>query len=239
MSARAPRSRRRLALLGLAAVLALGACTSSTDVSPSPVTSGTINGVAFHVTGGTIYQPEPDGPIYGDSAGGAIVLDQTPAGLGMTDPARLQLRTLFTAADSGSLRIAAFGNAGDELESGLSVFLEPTASGIDYRFYLDGTANAPNADTTLASLASPGSERWVVTEFYAQDVPGYGAGSGITVWPVTGQETAPVSGDDVLGCAAGPAMKATTLNGSQVAYEVASSWIVAVEAIDSIVGPCI
>lgn len=203
------------------------------------VTSGTISGVAFHVTSGSVYQASPDGPIHADSLGATIVLDASPASLGMTDPDRLQLRTLFALTNLGSLQIAAFGTVGDEIDSGLSMLLYRIAENINYRFFVSDSGSTPVADAQFSPPpAIPSGEQWVTTEFYAQDVPGYGAGSGSAMWPLTQEETAPTAGGDVLGCTDGPAMQSTTLDGDRVAYELHSAFIVGIHVVDSIVGPC-
>jgi hypothetical protein len=76
-----------------------------------------------------------------------------------------------------------------------------------------------------------------VTEFYADDVPGYGGGqSGITVWPL--DDLSPAPGEDVLGCTAGPAIDASVHDGEGVGLAFANGWIVGVNVVDQIVGPC-
>lgn len=235
---RAPRTTPRIASLVLASTVALGACNSNATDLPTQVTSGTITGVGFRVISGTVYQLSPDGPIRGDSLGATIVLDQPPAALGMSDPDLLQLRTQFAISNLGSLQIAAFGNEGDEIASGLSVLLDRSGDEISYRFYLSDLGGTPFADSAFAPPANAAGELWVTTEFYAQDVPGYGPGAGITMWPLADQETPPVFTDDVLGCADGPAVQATTLDGDRVAYVLTSAFVVGIEVVDSIIGPC-
>jgi len=233
------RARRWAPRLTLASIVALGACKSDSTNLPVQVTSGTMSGVAFHVTAGTVYQSTPDGPIHADSLGATVVLDEAPAGLGMTDPERLHLRTHFALSNHGSLQIAAYGSEGDEIDSGLSVLLDRVGGQINYGFFVSDSGSTPVADSSFDPPPSDAShEQWVATEFYAQDVPGYGAGSGITMWPLTEDETVPTSGGDVLGCTAGPVTQSTTYDGDRVAYLLRSAFIVGVDVVDSIVGPC-
>jgi hypothetical protein len=227
-------SRALLGTASLACLAALGACNSTTAPTPRAVTSGSVTGVAFHVTQGVVYQVDADGPIKADSVGAVIVLDQTPAGLGMSDPKRLHLRTQFALSNHGSLRIAAFGTTGDELNSGVWAALERESGAVGYELHLSSpTAFAGDVFTPpLPDIP------WVATEAYAQDVPGYGAGSGITMWQLSEQDDSPVFGADVLGCTNGPAAQMATLSGDRVAYSMSLAFIVAIEVVDTIVGPC-
>ncbi len=236
---RAPRPRWRAAPLTLASLAALGACNSNSTDLPVQVTSGTITGVPFHVTAGTVYQASPDGPIHADSAGATVVLDESPSALGMTDPESLHLRTHFALSNHGSLQIAAYGPEGDEIDGGLSVLLDRVGGQIGYGFLLSDSGGAPVADSSFDPPPDDASrELWVATEFYAQSVPGYGPGAGITLWPPTLDETAPASGGDVLGCTAGPLMQSTTYGGDRVAYSLHSAFITGVDVVDDVVGPC-
>ena len=83
----------------------------------------------------------------------------------------------------------------------------------------------------------PNVEHTVVTEFYAQEVPAYGTGSGLTMWRL--DDLTPAAGEDVLGCSRGPAMSARTLSGDRMAFALADAFILGVEIVDTTVGPCI
>jgi len=223
-------------IVWLGAVAAASCADSPSELALRAITSGTVGGVSFTVTGGTIYQAAPGDPIYADSTGGRLVLDENPSGLGMGDPDRLRLQSQFALADGGSIQIAGFGEPGDELGSGLRVLIERNEGSIDYGFWLGGTLFADGSFTPEPSV--PSAEQWVVSEFYAQDVPGYGPGqSGITIWGLNELATAP--GTDVLGCDPGPAIQPVTLDGDAIGYALEAGWIVAIEVIDEIVGPCV
>jgi len=200
-----------------------------------PVVSGTIDGHAFTVTGGTMFQARPDGPLYADASGGRVVFTEDPAGLGMSDPDLLQLRTQFALSDGGSLQVAAFGTAGAEFTSGLWVLLARDGAAINYDFVLGGTSFADSAFFPPPPI--PSAELWVVTEFYADSVPGYPAGeSGIAMWEL--EDLTPTFNEDVLRCDPGPATDPTPAPGDRVGYALQSAWVLAVEVVDQVVGPC-
>lgn len=226
----------RAAWTGLASgiVAFFAACSTPSNENLAPVTSGTIGGVAFTVSGGSVIQPIPDGPIYGDAAGALVVLDQNVLGLGMSDPDRLHLRTQFAVSDNGTLGIAAFGHSDDPLGSGSRITITRSGALFTYEFWFGGARFAD--DEFTPSPMVPSGEHWVVTEFYAQDVPAYGAGSGAAMWGI--DDLSPAFAGDVLGCASGPAMQATPLPGDRVAYSLRTAFLVSVEVVDTIVGPC-
>jgi hypothetical protein len=232
----AARSTRRFVGLGLA-LAALGACDRNpNELTLRPVTAGHIGGHAFTVTGGTVYQAVPDGPVYADASGGQLVFDDTPAGLGMTDPDLIHLRTRFAISEGGSLQISAFGDVASEFATGVWVLLSRVESEISYDFRLSGASFADSAFTPPPP--EPGAEHWVATEFYADSVPGYGTGlSGITMWELNDLTAAP--NQDVLRCDPGPATDPTPLAGERVGYALQRSWLLAVEVVDQIVGPCV
>lgn len=234
---RSTSSHPRALLVCVLAGGSLLACDDSpSELELRPITSGSVSGLSFTVTGGTVFQATVDGPIYADSRSGRIVFDEDPGGLGMSDPDQLQLRTQFALAEGGSIRIAAFGEAGDELGSDLRVVITRGDESIDYGLWLGGALFADSAFTPPPAVLS--AEHWIVTEFYAQDVPGYGAGqSGITMWELN--DVAPALGTDVLGCdPIGPAIQPVALDGDRVGLEIRSGWIVAFDVVDEIVGPC-
>ncbi|MSR21202.1 MAG: hypothetical protein EXR91_09525 [Gemmatimonadetes bacterium] len=105
----------------------------------------------------------------------------------------------------------------------------------DYAFYVDSLVFADSSFVPQPAAANV--EQWIVTEFYAENVPGYGAGSGVATWPLN--DLAPAFGADVLGCTDGPAMSAALLTGDRVAYRLTSAFLTRVEVVDTIVGPCI
>jgi hypothetical protein len=226
--------RRPLAWLLAAALLACN--DSPNELELEPISFGTIGGTSFVVTSGTVYQATTDGPIYADSTGGRITFDQDPAGLGMSDPDRLHLRTELALPNGGSLEIGAFAVSGTLFADALRVVLRRDAGQIEYEFHLGGSLFADSLFVPAPTI--PSAVQWVVTEFYAQDVPGYGAGqSGITMWGL--DDLTPTAGGDVLGCTAGPAIQGSTLSGDRVGYELRSAWIVSVDVVDEIVGPCV
>lgn len=233
---RRPRSAALL-ILAWAGWAAGVACNDASGPELRPVTTGTIGGIAFRVSGGTVYQATPDGPLYAEGGGGRLLLQGGPGSLGMSQPDRLHLRTRFALSASGTLRIVAFGDAGNEFGSGLEVRLERSGSAILYEMRFGRTLFVDS--TFVPAPAIPSAETWIVTEFYADDVPGYGAGrSGITMWPL--DDTTPTRGEDVLGCTAGPAIAhGMTFSGDAVGYELAAAWIVDVDVVDQIVGPCV
>lgn len=220
-------------LSAVSALLAVTACNDDpTDVR---VTAGTIGGVAFTVTSGAVLQPVMDGPLYADATGAVIVLDADVGALGMSDPTRLHLRTQFALQHLGSIRIGAFGTSSDPFGPGTDVSIERDGLAIDYTFRVD---NAVFADSSFFPLPGPSNaEHWIVTEFYAEDVPGYGAGSGVAMWPLGDLD--PSAGEDVLGCAAGPAMHSGTSSGDRVAFRVGAGYLIGIEVVDTIIGPCV
>lgn len=223
-------------LASLLAVAALAACDESPqELALQTVTSGTLGGIPFTVLGGAVYQAGPDGPLFADETGGRIVLDDDPAGLGMSDPNHLHLRTRFALSDAGTLQIAAFGTSGSELTSGHWVLLARDGAAIEYQFRLRGALFADSAFTPAPAI--PSAEHWIVTEFYAADVPGYAAGSsGVTMWELN--DLTPGFDEDVLSCNPGPAIESVALTGDAVAYALESGWLLAVQPVDQIVGPC-
>ena len=233
MNRRSPFAR----LATLAALAAgLAACNSSTELSLDPVTSGSVGGYAFHVTGGTIFQAEPNGPIYGDASGGRLVFDLGPSGLGMTNASRLQLRTQFALSSTGSVLMSAYGDAGNEFTTGLRVNVARVATDMAYEMLSDATSLV--VGTFDPPPFVPSAETWVVAEFYANDVPGFGSGqSGITLWKL--DDLAPAVGSDVIGCSAPRAIDATNTHpGTAVGYQLTGGWITDVKVVNNIVGPC-
>lgn len=228
-----PRSLLLVPLLVLL-VGALACDEAPTDV----VTSGTISGIPFTVVSGVVKQPADDGPILGEvsgSAGALIVLQGDPVALGMTDPARLHVRTTFALRHGGTITMSGFGTSGDPLGSGNAVVIGRNNAQFDYAFYVDSAVLTDSAFVPPPS--EPNVEHIVVTEFYAQDVPGYGPGSGLTMWRL--DDLTPSPGEDVLGCASGAAISARTLSGDRMAFALAEAFILAVEVVDTTVGPCI
>ena len=213
-------------------LLAVAGCEEPTA---PPVLSGEIGGVAFTVVSGSVLQPVANGPIFADSAGAEIVLDGSPGTLGMSDPRRLHLRTQFALRHGGTVAIGAFGTASDPFGPGANVLIERNQAEIEYTFYLDSTVFADSF--FAAPPAGANAEHVIVTEFYAEVVPGYGAGSGVAMWPLN--DVDPAVGADVLGCADGPAMSAALLTGDRVAYSLREGFIIGIEVVDTIVGPCI
>jgi hypothetical protein len=228
------RSPRRL-LGGLLAAAALACDDEPSGPTLQPVTSGTIGGLAFTVTGGTIYQVGADGPLYADDTGGQLLFDGGAAALGTSDADLLHVRSQFAIADGGSLQISAFGDAGSPFNTGIGIALIRGGTGIFYEFRFGGAVAADS--TFVPEPQFPGAEQWVVTELYADSVPGYGAGqSGAAMWPL--DDLTPAAGADVLGCVAGPATDPTPLAGDPVGYALDGAWLLAVDVVDQIVGPC-
>ncbi len=225
----------RLFLLAAVATLASAACDDRpTELTLQAVTSGRIGDVAFTVTGGTVFQAVPGGPIFADESGGEVVLDADPAALGMTNPSHVQLRTRFALSDSGSIQIAGYGDAGSELSSGHWVVVQRLEGDFQYQFRLRGSLFAEGSFSPPPNI--PSAEQWVVTEFYAQDAPGYNGRSGITMWPIN--NLTPVFAQDVLGCSPGPALETGSLSGDAVAYALRDAWLLVVQPVTQIVGPC-
>jgi hypothetical protein len=153
----------------------------------------------------------------------------------MTDPDRLHLRTTFALRHGGTITMSAFGSAADPLGSGNAVVIGRNNAQFEYAFYVDDAVFADSA--FVPAPTQPDVEHTVVTEFYAQDVPGYGAGSGLAMWPL--DDATPSLGEDVLGCAGGPAMTSTLPSGDRMAFALANAFILALEVVDTTVGPCI
>jgi hypothetical protein len=200
------------------------------------VSSGTIGGIPFTVLSGTVKQPTPDGPVVGeitDAGGALILLEGDPVALGMTDPNRLHLRTTFALRHGGTITITAFGTPADP-QGGNGVVIGRNNAQFEYAFYVDDALFADSA--FVPAPADPNIEHSVATEFYAEDVPGYGAGSGLTMWPL--DDLAPSAGEDVLGCSRGPAMSKSTLSGERVAFALADAFLLEVDVVDTTIGPC-
>jgi hypothetical protein len=218
----------------LASVIGPAACK---DVPTDVVSSGTIGGIPFTVLSGTVKQPTADGPIVGevtDAGGALIVLEGNPVALGMTDPNRLHLRTTFALRHGGTITITAFGTSADP-QAGNGVVIGRNNAQFEYAFYVD---DALFADSAFAPAPSdPNVEHSVATEFYAEDVPGYGMGSGLTMWPL--DDLTPSAGEDVLGCSPGPAIGTSTLSGERVAFALADAFLLDVNVVDTTIGPCI
>ena len=232
------RSLRFARLLLVAPLLAaLGACDDEPGgPTLQAVTSGTISGIPFTVTGGTIYQAGADGPLYADDTGGQLLFDQGAAGLGTSDPDLLHLRTQFALSEGGSLHLSAFGDAGSALNTGAAVGLIRGAPGVFYELRFRGALFADGTFSVSADFA--GAEHWVAAELYADSVPGHGADqAGASVWPLDDLDPAP--NEDVLGCDEGPAIDADPLTGEAVGYALDGAWLLAVEVVDEIVGPCV
>jgi hypothetical protein len=202
------------------------------------VASGTISGIPFTVVSGVVKQATDDGPIVGEvsgSSGALIVLEGDPVALGMTDPERLHLRTTFALRHGGTITMSGFGTSGDPLGSGNAVVIGRNNLQFEYAFYVDDAFVADSA--FVPAPDDPNVEHTVVTEFYAQEVPGYGTGSGLTMWHL--DDLTPSAGEDVLGCSRGPAKSARTLSGDRMAFALADAFILGVEIVDTTVGPCI
>ena len=228
-----PAARPFEASLVAALVLASACEETPTDV----VTSGTISGIPFTVASGTVKQSAADGPIVGevsDVGGALIVLEGSPAALGMSDPSRLHLRTTFALRHGGTITISAFGTAASPFGSGNAVVIGRDDAELEYAFYVDSAVFADSA--FVPAPADADVEHAVVTEFYAQDVPGYGAGSGVAMWPL--DDLTPSLGDDVLGCGSGPAMSMGTSSGDRVVFALAEAFILDIQVVDTVVGPC-
>jgi hypothetical protein len=237
MAPSSTRARSGRALL-IASILwaGLGCNDGPAELELEQVISGTIDGIPFTVTGGTVYQAGADGPLRADATGGQILFDDGPLGLGMSDAGLVHLRTYFAISDGGSIHIAGFGQPGSEFNTGVTVTLErvPTVGFVyELRF-----AGGVVADSTLSPQPPlPGGEHWVVTELYADSVPGFPSGqAGAALWPI--DDLSPAASEDMLGCASEPSMSSTPLTGSAVGYVLEAAWLLEVEVVDLIVGPC-
>jgi hypothetical protein len=217
----------------LLVALLLGPFACAEEPTNTRVNSGTLNGVAFTVVEGELHQPEEDGPIFGDVGGALIVLDDTPAALGMTDPSRLHLRISFALRHGGTITMGAFGSTADPLGPGTAVVIGRNDIDFEYAFYLD---SAVFADSAFVTPAEASVEQTVVAEFYAADVPGYGAGSGVAMWPLN--DVTPSFGEDVLGCSIGPAISPNVLSGDRVAFGLGAAFVFDIQVVDTILGPC-
>lgn len=221
----------------LLAVALLAACDDEpSGPSLEPVSSGTISGIPFTVSGGTVYQVGADGPLFADSTGGEIVLDRTPSELGMSDPDLLHLRSYIAVSQGGSLRIGAFGDPGSLLATGVTVELGRVATaGWVYELRFGGSLVADS--TFQPQPAFPSGEQWIVTELYADSVPGFAAGqAGAALWPLN--DVTPAAAEDVLGCGSEPSTDPSPLTGEAVGYALDGAWLLEVEVLDQIVGPC-
>ena len=226
--------RRSLAALLVSVMLACEEKVNGPDLTP--VTSGTVSGIPFTVSGGTIYQFDEDGPLFADETGGQIVFDGDPATLGMSDPDLLHVRTYFAVSRGGSLQIAAFGDPGSAVATGVSVGLgRATDVGFVYELRIGGALLADSAFATQPPVLS--AEQWVVAELYADSVPGSPAGeAGAALWPLN--DLTPSPSEDVLGCGLEPATDASPRAGEAVGYALRDAWLLEVEIVDQVVGPC-
>ena len=233
-----PTLRRSRPLLGaLAASMLLAACEDEpAGQQLTPVTFGTIGGIPFTVRGGTVYQFGDNGPLFADETGGEIVFDENPVELGMSDPDLLHVRTYFAVSQDGSLGIAAFGEAGSPFDSGVRIDLgRDEEEGFVYELRVAG---ALLADSSFASQPPiPSGEQWIVTELYADSIPGFPAGeAGAALWPLN--DLTPSAGEDVLGCGLEPAADASPRAGDAVGFALEGAWLLDVEIHDQIAGPC-
>lgn len=220
--------------LRLACLMTLAVAGCEEPTAP-PVLSGSIGGVPFTVVSGSVLQPVVDGPIFADAAGAEVVLNSDPGSLGMSDSRRLHLRTQFALQQGGTITFAAFGTSSDPFGPGTAVVIGRNQGEFEYAFYVDSLVFADSA--FVPALAATNVEQWVVTEFYGEDVPGYGAGSGVAMWPLNDLD--PTLGEDVLGCTDGPAMSAAVLSGDRVAYSLKGAFVIDIEVVDTIIGPCV
>lgn len=232
-------SRRRVGTRLTVTITALALLAACDDEPSGPsltaVTSGTIGGIPFTVTGGTVYQIGADGPVRADSTGGRIELDRTPAELGMSDPDLLHVRTYFAIAQGGSLGIGAFGDPADPFGTGVSIEIARTAVGFVHELRFGGSLSADS--TFAAQPVAPGAEQWLVTELYADSVPGAPAGAaGAALWPL--DDLTPTAAEEILGCRAEPSTDPTPLTGEAVGYALDDAWLLDVEIVDQVVGPC-
>jgi hypothetical protein len=227
-----PAVLRRLGAMSL--MLPCLACREDAPTG-TVVSTGTLAGIPFTVASGQVTQASPDGPIVADGAGAVIVLDESPAELGMSNPNRLHLLTLFALQHGGTLTIGAFGTDTEPFGPGTAVVVGRNGNAIDYAFYVYSAVVADSSFFPGPPIAA--EEQWVVTEFYADSVPGYGAGSGLTMWQLN--ELDPVLGNDVLGCTDGPAMSAVPMTGDRVAYRLTAGFLLGITVTDTIVGPCV
>ena len=131
--------------------------------------------------------------------------------------------------------MSAFGTSSDPLGSGNGVVIGRNNTRFEYAFYVDDALFADSAFVPAPS--DPDVEHTVATEFYAQDVPGYGAGSGLTMWRL--DDSTPSAGEDVLGCARPAAMSTTPRTGNRMAFALTQAFILEIEVVDTAVGPCI
>jgi hypothetical protein len=213
----------------------LGATACQDDPISTVVQSGTIGGVPFTVVRGTLHQSAENGPVLGDFGGAIIALDEDAAALGMTDSMRVHVRTTFALRNGGTIAFAAFGPQSDPLSPGTGVIIGRNNNEFDYVVYVD---DAIVSDTMFVPAPTNADfEHTVVLEFYAENVPGYGPGSGLSMWPLN--DTTPALGEDVIGCTIGPAMSTTPLTGDRVGFGLEQAFILSIEVVDTIVGPCI
>jgi hypothetical protein len=222
----------RSSLLIFATLVCAAACRE--DPVSTVVNTGTIDGVPFTVFDGVAHQAVEDGAVLGESNGAIIVLNQNPAALGMSDGARLHLRTTFALRHGGRIAIAAFGPASDPFGPGTGVVIGRNDSEFGYAVHV---VTDPVLDSLFVPApADPNAEHTVAIEFYAQDVPGYGTGNAITMWPL--DDLTPALGEDVIGCSRGPAMSSvSTLPGDRIAFALSEAFLLSVEVVDTIVGP--
>jgi hypothetical protein len=213
------------------AIAALASCFGPDG--PTTVTSGTIGGIAFTVTSGTIYQDEADGPVYADTAGGTIALDATTTALGMTNPYHLRLDTEFQIASGGVIDVRAYGSPGSDFSDSLGFSFERAGSSFSYRY--DLTVETDVTGTLSPDPVNPDSTLTFVSEFYGVDAIGYGAGSsGITAWPI-GVTTPTFCGDLSPSPSVYQTANLTTL---RAGYYLKAARLVSVTPVDDITGPC-
>jgi hypothetical protein len=194
-----------------------------------PVTSGTISGYGFTVVDGILYQDEEDGPVYAPEGRAIILLDDDVTEIEVVESAEVQLRIRYTLSDGGQLDTRVFASAESESTSGLFLNLQRNGSDLEYQMGSGVVSDAEGAFETPP--ADPDADDWIVAEFYNESTPGWGAVSGVNLWPINEPDPQPCAEED-------QAIPIDAPPGSSIVFGLDDGILHEITFIDTAVGAC-
>ncbi len=136
-----------------------GSSSSSSGGSDSTVgsgiTSGTIGGLAFTVTAGTVTQETDDGPITAGATESTILFDSDLDTLsGATDDALFRISVVVS--DGGSVDALGFGTTGDSFANALMATMDRSGDDFTWAVYW-GAGASSEADGTFPRVTDAGA----------------------------------------------------------------------------------